>query len=79
MSDDRSEAMAAGKARVQATIEWELHAGPLHLRCRKTGETGFLLEARGAKGWLPMNRGKNPLHLLRAVVALPAVGKAFEK
>ena len=79
MSDDRQRAMSDGKTRVQATIEWELHAGPLHLRCRKTGETGFLLEARGSKGWAPINRGKNPLHLLRAVVMLPAVGKAFEK
>lgn len=79
MNDHRNRAMSDGKNRVQATIEWELHAGALHLRCRKTGETGFLLEARGTGGWGPVSAGKNPLHLLRAVVALPIVGKAFEK
>lgn len=71
--------MSDGKARVQTTIEWELHAGPLHLRCRKTGETGYLLEARGSNGWAPMNRGKSPLAILRAVVMLPALMKVFEK
>jgi hypothetical protein len=71
--------MAAGKTRVQSTIEWELHAGPLHLRCRKTGDVVFLLEARGGKGWAPMKKGTSPLQLLRAVVMLPAVGIAVGK
>lgn len=71
--------MAAGKARVQATIVWELHAGPIHLRCRATGNTGFLMEARDSKGWQPIKRATSPLPLLRAVVSLPAIEKAFVK
>jgi len=74
--------MSDGKSRVQASIVWELHAGPLHLRCRPRpddGSDGFAVEARDAKGWSVISGGKDALKLLRAIVMLPAVGKAFGK
>jgi hypothetical protein len=79
---EQSRAMSDGKARIQATIVWELHAGPLHLRCRPRpadGSDGFVVEARDAKGWSAVSGGKDALNLLRAIVMLPAVGKAFAK
>ncbi len=79
---DRQRAMSDGKARVQASIAWELHAGPLHLRCRPRvadGSDGFYVEARDSKGWSVVSGGQDALKLLRAVVMLPAVGKAFAK
>ena len=74
--DDRARAMSDGKARVQASIVWELHAGPIHLRCREDASAGFVVEGRDSKGWSTLRGGHDAARLLQAVVMLPAVGKA---
>jgi len=81
MDDSRTKAMAAGKTRVQASIVWELHAGPLRLRCRPRvadGSDGFYVEARSAKGWSVLSGGPDALKLLRAIVMLPATAQAVK-
>jgi hypothetical protein len=76
VSDDPSQARAAGKSRVQASILWELKLGPMALRCLPRGE-GYVAQARDSKGWQDLMTGKSPFQLLRAVVLTPAVAKAL--
>lgn len=72
--------MAAGKSLVQATIIWELHAGPLHLRClpESDGASVFVVQARGDKGWGQVASGTDPLALFRKVAMLPATARAMK-
>lgn len=73
---DPHQARAEGKSRVQATIVWELHAGPLHLRCLPV-EGGFEVQQRGGKGWTKLSGGPQAAALLRAVVMTPSMAKAL--
>jgi len=67
-----SHARAAGKGRVQASIVWELHVGPLRVRCLPVAD-GFEVQLRGSKGWSKLSSGPLAWPLLHAIVKRPSI------
>jgi len=61
---DASRARAVGKARVAASVVWELTVGELRFRCLpKDGR--YELQARLTTGWKGLTYDTDPLNLLQ--------------
>jgi len=76
---DPAHAHADGKARVRATIVWEITVGELRFRCLPIQHGGFVAQARSLGRWedIRLSKTTNPRALLLRTVQSGSVTRAL--
>jgi hypothetical protein len=79
--EQKTRAMADGKARTASKIEWLLSVrNALHMRCLRLNEDTYVVQVRTDKGWVEeLGRGSDPVALLQKVATSKGPARVMDR